>query len=478
MALSVLVRLRDGRYDAATVRPTVAEWPPHPARVFCALVASAVEPADWAVLQWLETVGPPQVCASPFGDVRVARAAGYVVTNATQSGGGSQTWPGRSNGYKHRAGAFPSDDEFALVWPEAEPDDATLGRLVRLARRVPYIGRSTSSAELSVLPEAVALRPTWVVYRPTALDAPRAVELRVPYAGYLDALRAGYEWGQRAWDFSRAAAYVVKSPVEKAPDASRRVHAGPYPELLVWGIERPSASVSGDRVLAVTDALRRAVISRVADPVPPLVSGHQADGQPHVAYLGLLHVDHEHADGHLLGVALAIPDRLTGDDRRRLLRALLDERDPLTTLRLPWNRELTLSYQPERTAPRGLVPERWTGGSGGARRWVTITPVMLERYPHRRDDPAQLIAQSLVTAGYPEPSSVEVLPVSPIRGGVHRPRRATLPEGRPMRPRHHCRVEFPAPVAGPVIAGSLRYLGVGLFIPQREQGGATDADSK
>ncbi len=64
MPLSIVVRLRHGRYDAAALRPSVAEWPPHPARLFCALVASAVEPADWSALRWLEAAGEPEVWAS------------------------------------------------------------------------------------------------------------------------------------------------------------------------------------------------------------------------------------------------------------------------------------------------------------------------------------------------------------------------------------------------------------------------------
>jgi CRISPR-associated protein Csb2 len=45
--LSILVRLRHGRYDAATLRPSIPERPPHPARLFSALVVSSTTEADW-----------------------------------------------------------------------------------------------------------------------------------------------------------------------------------------------------------------------------------------------------------------------------------------------------------------------------------------------------------------------------------------------------------------------------------------------
>ena len=48
MAISISVRLRHGRYDAGGDRPSDAEWPPHPARVFCALAAAAAGDAAWA----------------------------------------------------------------------------------------------------------------------------------------------------------------------------------------------------------------------------------------------------------------------------------------------------------------------------------------------------------------------------------------------------------------------------------------------
>jgi len=411
------------------------------------------------------------VYASPTAEVSTARSAGFVVTNATSSRKGSQAWPGRTNGFKLRVGAFPASDSFALVWPDAEPDDATLGRLVRLARRVPYLGRSTSSVELSVLPEAVAIRPSWTRYRPTTLHNPRGLHLRIPYAGYVDELRAAYDRGQRPWDVSRSIAYAVDEPLTTEPVVQARPQAGPYRELLVWGIKRPSVPLAGDTVLTVTSLLRKAVVARVGrlGDVPALVSGHDADGLPHVAYLGLLDVGHEHSDGHLLGVGVAVPEQLQGEDRRRVLRALIGVNDPLSELQLLWGRAVELTYQPDRTKPWGLVPERWTGGRYGSRRWFTVTPIMLDRYPGRRDDIAAMVSQAVVTAGYPEPAAVEVLPGPPVRGGVHRPRRGTIPDGRPRRPLVQCRLEWTQPLIGPVIAGSLRYLGFGLLVPERPE---------
>ncbi|WP_462186878.1 hypothetical protein [Frankia sp. CcWB2] len=39
------------------MRPSEPECPPHPARLFCGLVASARIDGDWVALRWLETWG-------------------------------------------------------------------------------------------------------------------------------------------------------------------------------------------------------------------------------------------------------------------------------------------------------------------------------------------------------------------------------------------------------------------------------------
>ena len=100
MPLSIIVRLRHGRYDAASERPSQAEWPPHPARVFCALVASSADGAAGSALRWLESQPAPEIWADPLPSVYRGKEEGYVVRNATASkgGGGSLSWPGRSSG--------------------------------------------------------------------------------------------------------------------------------------------------------------------------------------------------------------------------------------------------------------------------------------------------------------------------------------------------------------------------------------------
>src|SRR5690606_13063626 len=136
--------------------------------------------------------------------------------------------------------------------------------------------------------------------------------------------------------------------------------------------------------------------------------------------------------------------------------------DPMTRLRGARGRQLHLEYRPE--APWGVRPARWVAPSG-SRAWVTATPLMLDRYVKREDDLANSVARSVVTAGFPEPASVEILAGPAVKGGVHRYRPGTLPDWA-RRPLLHCRVTFHRPQRGPVLAGALRYFGGGLFVPE------------
>jgi hypothetical protein len=109
----------------------------------------------------------------------------------------------------------------------------------------------------------------------------------------------------------------------------------------------------------------------------------------------------------------------------------------------------------------GGLPVATAGPGSGA----TVTPLMLDGHLRRGRDEASEVARSVVIAGYPRPESVEGSPAPLVEGALRRPRTGTLPSGRPHRRLVHARVTFPVHVTGPVLVGSMRYLGLGLFMP-------------
>ncbi|MEV4888769.1 type I-U CRISPR-associated protein Csb2 [Nonomuraea sp. NPDC055795] len=454
--MALHVRLRHGRYDAGALSPSAPEWPPHPARVFCALVASADSDEDWQALRWLERSDPPQVWAD--ATATPTRTDGYVVTNQTSPSGGSQTWPGRTNGPRTRVASTPQGDSFAIVWPQVDAEPRFLTRLERMARRVPYIGRSTSQAELTAASEIPQTRPAWTQWAPTRMS-PSAVNLRTPYPGYVDALRETYEQGGRAWEVARGVPYApVVEEVSPAESAS-----SPWDDVMIWAFDKPTARIGGDQLLRLTTTLRKAVLHHVGTEVPPQVSGHGADDRPHVAFLALPDVGHPQADGHLMGVALAVPRDMPAAQWQYLVRSVIGS-DPLTWL-APWQgRQVSLRYgaDPRR---RTLKARTWQGPAEGVRSWVTATPMVTDGMMRARRSVEELVAKSLARVGCPEPADLEVSTAPLTNGAVWRPRQGTMPEGRPNRPMVHVRVTFKQPYVGPLIAGSMRYLGLGLFVP-------------
>lgn len=468
MALAIDIELISGRYDAAGAGDRdAAEWPPHPARVFCALVASARSDADREALRWLETLPAPVVQASPTAraDVR----ASYVVTNAVKPSGGSQFHPGRTNALKVRRSTVPGCSRIRIVWPDVGADSLRIAALDALARRVPYIGRSTGIAALSVTlnAETIAgdLPEGLEQFEPTS-DGVADLGLRVPYPGYLDLLIDQYGKGRPAWEVGRDASYRRSSGNRQDDEMSTAV-SSVYTDVII--LRFTGLRPDGRLTATFTEALRRAAMAATVDPLPEALHGHGADGRPHVAFLALPNADNPRADGHLLGMAVAIPD-LPEAERRAIVRGVLvgmrsaggDSGNGRNTLRLsvPTIGDIDLSYQPGLVRPWGIRPERWRRGSD---HWVSVTPVILDRYP-RKGDIEHEIARSCTLVGLPEPREIVVSTEPLVTGGV-RMRPSDLPKQARGKIFRHVDVRFDLKVAGPVLLGAGRYLGLGLMAP-------------
>lgn len=467
MALVIDAELLTGRYDAAGAGDRdVAEWPPHPARVFCALVASCRDGGDHGALRWLEALPAPVVQASDTV-LREARQ-GYVVTNKTERSGGSQSHPARSNQLRIRQSVVPASARVRVVWHATDPDPGTVATLDDLARRVPYLGRSTGLAALRcralVGPETSEVEGL-VSFEPVSHWV-GAQQLRVPYQGYLDDLRMLHEQGRAPWEASRTIGYrqvARRSGVEGRPP-------GPVPSVYtdVVVLRFSGARPEGRLTARFTTALRRAVMARTPDPLPAVLHGHGVPGRPHVAFIALPNVGHPHADGRLLGLAVAIPD-LPEAERRMLVRVLLRDMAHLAEgggqrrvleLHVPEIGLVDLVYEPGLVRPWGVQPERWRRGS---HTWVSVTPVVLDRFP-RHGDAACEVARCAQVVGLPRPQEVVVSPAPLVQGGI-RLRSDDLPVRTRGRIFCHARLSFDRPVSGPLLLGAGRYLGVGLFIP-------------
>jgi len=491
MSLVIDIELISGRYDAAGAGDRdAAEWPPHPARVFCALVASARSESDHVALRWLERLPAPVVQASPTArpDVRDSFVVTNLVVSASeqrkaqkQKKGGSQFHPARTNLLKVRHSTVPGTSRVRVVWPDVDAEASTVAVLDVLARRVPYLGRSTGVATLSVgvgtelgstdLPKGLAQ------FDP-APSGPPGVALRVPYPGYLDLLIDQYDNDRPAWEASLDVNYRLpgREPQRSAPSATA---PSVYTDVII--LRFAGLRPDGRLTVMFTEALRRAVMASTGDPLPDALHGHDADGRPHVAFLALPNADNPRADGHLMGMAVAIPD-LPELERRAIVRGVLvgmrsddgSSGNQQRTLRLSVPRigEVDLAYEPGLVRPWGIRPERWRRGSD---HWVSVTPVVLDRFP-RKGDVEQEIARSCVRVGLPQPRDIVVSTAPMVAGGV-RMRPQDLPQRSRGKLFRHVGLRFDHPVAGPMLLGAARYLGVGLMAPLDTSGASPAVQS-
>lgn len=464
MAICLDLLLAADRYDAAAGQdPRSVEWPPHPARVLSALRSVAAD-SDLPALRQLESLPPPTVHAS--SSCTESRSRAFVVTNTLSAGGGNLNHPGRTSGLRERRSVFPLNSRVQLIWTADESlADEAVHRLDTLARRVPYLGRSTSVALMGVRRGNDFPAPEGLdVYEPVA-DGSADRRLRVPFPGYVDELDALYAVGLSAWQASdnARAAYPYRLRNGRGDDeVTESTFSSPYQDLVVLRFRdhRPAGRLTP----IFTSALRSMVMGQTADPLPPALHGHGFDGEPHVAYLALPVCGHPHADGHLVGLAVAIPG-MAETERKRILRALLYEMSPrehTVQLRVPnFRKTFTLVYTPDSPLPQAATPRHWSRPS---RRWVTATPIVLDRYP-KRGDLAAGVLRSVVLAGLPEPAEVEVSTAALTPGAVSLTP-AELPRRAQNRLFCHARITFDQPVAGPVLAGAGRYFGVGLLLPE------------
>lgn len=470
MPVVISIELLTGSYDAAAVEDKEhAEWPPHPARLYCALVAAARGEAERTALRWLEAQPPPTILASP--DVSESRHRAYVVVNALNASGGNQTHPGRTNGLRVRARALPSNPRVTMIWG-ADADASIVSSLDAMARRIPYLGRSTGIALVaaSATSEASPSDPSddgRVLFEPCdMLDRDAVTSVRVPYPGYLDALEAQFDADRPAWEVSRTQTYRLRSSTVD-PGLGETPSPSVYTDFVVFrfcGVKpQPELTVR------LTAALRSAVLRAAGGDAPNVLHGHGADGRPHVAFLALPDVGHEHADGHLLGLAVAVPE-LPEAERRAVLRAVLKLRRDgnVADLRVPGIGSVELVYSPGLVRPWGASPRRWRRGS---RRWVSATPMILDRFPKRPTQIETEVCAALRRVGLPEPVDLEIS-TQPLLRGAARLRPIDLPRRAQGRLFRHVAVTFDRTVSGPVLVGAGRYFGVGLMAPVRE--GDTD----
>lgn len=511
-----------------------AEWPPHPGRVFMALAAAhfqiGAEPAEREALLWLDgsmrdgEISAPQILASealsrrtvtcfvPVNDVPIWKKDPAKPKQKPPPP--LQSCPGimRVRNARTFARAWLADETVSLVWPDLDPPEPHRRALEQLCGKVTRIGHSSSLVQMWLAGEDELTEPNWLP------DDDRAgLRLRIAGPGTLEYLEQEYN-AMAAEDYAnlkvqsettddaktrKAAKQKLKQQYDNRPPPQRRpqlalyqgyarpesgseVPAGPGtvfdPYVITLRLERRDSAYRAlelGSTLAVTTRWREAIISHSndeSDRIRALLSGHDPGGKPlkdpHLAFLPLAFVGHEHADGHLLGMGLALPADITRDERRAALRVIAQVKQLKLGPLGVWN----VTAVTESSPPHSLRPGIWTAHPEGATHWSTVTPVAFDRHAkaknkvdHQREL-AGMVAKSCERIGLPKPREVIVTPVSAHLGTppAHAFPKLKRKDGSDRRHSHVILV-FDEAVGGPILVGAGRFRGYGLFRPMNSK---------
>ncbi|MCX6619841.1 MAG: type I-U CRISPR-associated protein Csb2, partial [Acidobacteria bacterium] len=433
------------------------EWPPHPGRIFMAMAAahfeSGADPAERAALEWLEAASPPALRASDADERTIVRA--YVPVNDVHGG-----IIGRSRQDRAFPRTRPHEDCVYLIWGAAEPTGETRAALERVCAKVTRVGHSMSAVQMWVVGEGEEPAPNWLPDK-TASEA----RLRVTVAGTLRGLEGAFN-GEAIQQYDALAEALASAKgkektrlknevLEKFPDGrpeSKRpqlvnwegygrsgggeeeqgVMEGPFDENFVVLTKKEGATLGLESTLQLTGAMRNCAMVAAGATVPEWLSGHDAARAPsleaHVAFFPLPYVGFEYADGHVLGLGIAVPRtlRLMGGTRRdeelrRVMGPLFfdpesgEERDIRLWKAGVW--DWTMEREKRERPPLTLQRPSWTKPS---RTWASVTPVVLHHYPKKRDGEIErIVKEAFVSALFPEPEQVTIRSVSAAQGAGH-----------------------------------------------------------
>jgi len=428
------------------------EWPPHPDRLFSALIAAHHDTfgtdMEREALSWFQRLDPPQVSAGEAG------AGNSVVTFVpTNYAGASGSTHPEQRGKQPRVFPTqgPSSPIVHFIWPYAEPDESVRSALSGLAARVASLGRACSLVRMSLSdsPQDPSMAP----------DERGREVLRVFGDGRMEELEALFKAGQRPQP-------GPQRRYRKIDGANRELIAKScFGEMVVLRKDK-GASLPIEAALTLTTATRKAVLELAVENNLDcdMLNGHGS--HPHCAFLALPFAGFRDAngeprgDGRLLGVGILLPKSISLQDRRRVLRVCsLLEKINLRDALAMWE----VSLAGFDVVPKTLQPATWAGPS---LRWATVTPILLDRFPKKNLTVEDILASACERIGLPAPAEITHQPYSKLSGVPPVPAFRLLRD-KDEKPRWgvHAILRFAAPVQGPVTLGAGRYFGLGLMKP-------------
>lgn len=454
----------NGRWSVASAeRRDRVSWPPTPDTLFSAMVASAAgqgQARDDALL-WLEQRDPPAIEYERFAG-RTDQIITYApVADITMFEKGSR---------KERLHAsVGSTAPVRWSWALEPEEPVPLEGLARITAGISYIGSSRGPVLARAFVANISLPGDALV--PAQGGTQR---LRAPHPGRLDALETDYTAGRRPRP-APGVKYALLEDTIQGPGQTRMLATQDkalWTEPFILAL-RSGPTIHLDATVPLMETVRRALLSHLGDDAPPVLTGHGLGGveAPHLAMFPLARAGDTYADGEIMGVGFVLPVETPVSDMDAFALALsrwLGSGGHLSMGRLKWELRVPMA------SDQGLRTLRLDRYIGPSREWATITPVALPQHPKVLVDGTPKAGRSLPEivslacrqAGLPDPTHVEVQPVSSLVGSP--PARDHLIGTRNYLKnvhRVHFRIRFKHPVRGPVLLGRGRYFGLGTLIP-------------
>ena len=360
------------------------EWPPHPARLFSALVAAWADADELnceerVALEWLESQTPPEVAAS---EAVPRRAVSHFVPVNDASVVSRSWYDRRANSVSELADQLHAElaSSGGVLTKKAAQVERKLARARNVEAQVGLAGNTTSASAMAMLPEQRGkqgrffpsvtpdkprvsflwdvpapnevsealdrlLRRVTRLGHPASLVSCRLIEnasgatfekgeigegghnMRAVRRGQLAELERRFSRHRGGKPRTLPYANVqYRAVTESAQQPERECKPNTAGHWIVFEFMPGSRSFPATRAVELATAMRAAVFHHVEDPIPEEISGHLPDGRPtavpHVAFLPLPYVGFEHADGRLLGLAVSVPHAVSDHARRAVYRAI------------------------------------------------------------------------------------------------------------------------------------------------------------
>ncbi len=475
--------------------PSKPEWPPHPDRVFLALISSwghFKNSTEANALRWLESQEPPNIlfpnhhCRTCF--FSFVPTSGNLEKKIFPEGVKTKPILNLNSSIVRKKRMFPSvvlpdnDKTVYLVWQDVDPPQDILHSLSSMASRISYIGHSASLVRVRVT-DKTNLESVNRYVR----DYDGQYFLRCPNKGRFERLTSEFE--SRSSEDTQFQWRPNMAPIYKYKKLEEIVQSRMSSEWTVLSCQQGFIPIL-ETFPIVAKKMRDAIMSHIEEgPVNDIISGHKADHtilqKEHMAIVPMANIGWKtHSDGRLLGIGIILPRHSSHgtEERIQLKQAIVKflnsnnrhkQEHPMAVQGngvLKFGSFGSLHLRKHDDSRLSLSCDRYVKS---ANTWASVTPIVLDQYPKKNKSPEEIIAKSCVNIGLPKPASITTSRYSKIYGAP--PAYMTTKSNKGWQsPKPglfnkrfvcHATVSFDVKISGPVILGAGRYYGMGLCLP-------------